>query len=216
MRTKTLILTAALSAAGVATSMAQGAVYSVNAVGYVNTVLKPGYNLISNPLTAANNTIGELFKGLPFGTQVSKFNGTSFDTATYDDIDQVYLPSSAANLTVLPGEGVFVRNNTSTDATVTFVGDVPTGTLNNPLPKGLSIRSSMVPQAGTAADLGLVGAPGDQVNQFDPVSQTYYTSTFDYIDNTWLPALKPLKVGEAIFLLKQNAGTWTRTFNVNQ
>ena len=37
MRTKTLLLTAALCAAGIATSKAQ--VYSVNAVGYVNTAL---------------------------------------------------------------------------------------------------------------------------------------------------------------------------------
>ena len=47
MRTKTLLLTAALSAAGIASSMAQ--VYSVNAVGYVNTPLVTGFNLISNP-----------------------------------------------------------------------------------------------------------------------------------------------------------------------
>lgn len=214
MRTKTLILTAALSAAGVATSMAQ--VYSVNAVGYVNTVLKPGYNLISNPLTAQNNTINELFKGLPFGTQVFKFNGTSFTTATYDDIDNAYLPASAGSQTVLPGEGVFVRNGTSSDVTVTFVGDVPQGTLSNPLPAGLSIRSSMVPQAGTATELGFPGQPGDQIFQFDPVTQSYYTSTFDDIDNTFLPPLRPLKVGEAFFLRKNTAGTWTRTFNVNQ
>jgi hypothetical protein len=76
MRTKTLLLTAALSAAGVATSMAQGAVYSVNAVGYVNTPLVAGFNLVSNPLnnTAANgNTIESLFAGVPDGTQVYKF-----------------------------------------------------------------------------------------------------------------------------------------------
>jgi hypothetical protein len=214
MRTKTLILTAALSAAGVATSMAQ--VYSVNAVGYVNTVLKPGYNLISNPLIAQNNSINELFKGLPNGTQVFKFNGTAFTTATYDDIDNAYLPSSAASLTVMPGEGVFVRNPSNTDLTVTFVGDVPQGNLSIDLPAGLSIRSSMVPQAGTAAELGLVGQNGDQVFQYDPVTQSYFTSTFDDIDNAWLPALRPLKVGEAFFLKKQVAGTWTRTFNVNQ
>lgn len=210
MRTKTLILTAALSAAGVATSMAQGAVYSVNAVGYVNTVLKPGFNLISNPLIAANNTIGELFKSLPDDSQVYKFDGTRFTTATKDG---TFIPTTAANLTVMPGEGVFVRNPTAGDVTITFVGDVPQGTLNNPLPQGLSIRSSMVPQAGTAAELGLVGQTNDQVYQFDPATQRYRTSTND--DGDWFPALGTLKVGEAFFLRKAAAGTWTRTFNVN-
>jgi hypothetical protein len=113
----------------------------------------------------------------------------------------------------MPGEGVFVRNPTAADVTVTFVGDVPQGTLNNPLPQGLSIRSSMVPQAGTAAELGLVGQTDDQFYQFDPSTQRYRTSTNDAGD--WLPALNPLKVGEAFFIRKAVAGTWTRTFNVN-
>ena len=82
MRTKTLLLTAALCAAGIATSKAQ--VYSVNAVGYVNTALKPGYNLISNPLDnkAANgNTIANLFASLAPGTQFFVFDGTKYTLA---------------------------------------------------------------------------------------------------------------------------------------
>jgi hypothetical protein len=210
MRTKTLLLTAALSAAGVATSMAQ--VYSVNAVGYVNTALKPGYNLISNPLIAANNTIGNLFKDLPDGTQVYKYDGTRFATATKDE---TYLPTTAANLNVMPGEGVFVKlpASATAGATVTFVGEVPQGTLTIDLPKGLSIRSSIVPQAGTADALGLPAQDGDQFYQFDPATQKYRTSTYD---GGWFPALAPLKVGEAFFLKRVNAGTWTRTFSVNQ
>lgn len=215
MRTKTILLTAALSAAGVATSMAQ--VFSVNAVGYVNKTIPGGkLALISNPLTAADNTIGGLFKGVPAGTQVFKFDGTSFVTATYDDIDNAFLPEAAAKTTVVPGEGVFVRNPTAQPLTITFVGEVPQGALKNPLPKGLSIRSSQVPQAGTAQELGLVGGAGDQVFQFDVTGQSYFTSTFDDIDNAWLPPLKQLAVGEAFFLNKQVAGSWDRTFSVNQ
>jgi len=209
MRTKTLLLTAALSAAGVATSMAQ--VYSVNAVGYVNTVLKPGYNLVANPLDAGagNNTIGNLFKDLPDGSQVYKFSGT-YTTATKDG---EFVPASAAALTVEPGEGVFVRLPGAADVTITFVGEVKQGTLTTTLPQGLSIRSSQVPQAGTAAELGLVGGDGDQFYQHNPVTQQYRTSTFD---GEWLPALQPLKVGEAFFYRAQAARTWTRTFSVNQ
>ena len=47
MRTKALLLTAALGLASVATSMAQ-AVYSVNVVGYINLTMKPGFNLVAN------------------------------------------------------------------------------------------------------------------------------------------------------------------------
>ncbi|MGV3772055.1 MAG: hypothetical protein ACO1QB_04075 [Verrucomicrobiales bacterium] len=229
MRTKTLILTAALSAAGVATSMAQ--VYSVNAVGYVNTTLKPGYNLISNPLIAANNTIGSLFQGVPNLTQVSKFVKTeanptgSFVTGTYSTILGRWNSTDAnfANMTLVPGEGVFVRNPGTTDLTVTFVGEVPQGTLSTPLPQGLSIVSSQVPQSGTATDLGLPVANLDQVHQWDPAANGgaggYRTSTYSTILNGWSGSpLGTLKVGEAFFFNKRSAGagTWTRTFSVNQ
>jgi hypothetical protein len=36
-------------------------------------------------------------------------------------------------------------------ATVTFVGEVPAGSLSNPIPKGFSIKASQVPQAGKAS-----------------------------------------------------------------
>jgi len=215
MRTKALLLTAALSAAGVATSMAQ-AVYSVNAVGYVNTVVKPGFNLISNPLTATDNSIANLFKGSPVDTAVYKYiPGTGFAIAQYDGDVLAFLPASAAALTVVPGEGVFVKNPTATDFTITFVGEVSQGSLSHATPKGLSIQSSEVPQSGTAADLGLVGAADDTVYQYDTTTHGYKISSFDGDTLAWAPALGTLKVGEAFFLKKAAAGTWTRTFSVN-
>jgi hypothetical protein len=195
-------------------------VYSVNAVGYVNTTIPKGNKLalISNPLDAGagNNTIANLFKGAPDGTQVYKYVGTTFVTATFDALDGAFTPADAANTAIVPGEGVFVRNTSSQDLVVTFVGEVPQGKLDNVYPKGLSIRSSMVPQKGTAAALGFVGVDGDQIYQFDTTTQGYNTSTFDGLDNAWSPALKELAVGEAFFLRAANGGTWTRTFSVNQ
>lgn len=221
MRTKTLLLTAVISAAGIATSMAQ--VFSVNAVGYVTkTIPAKGFALISNPLTATDNTIQNLFKGAPDGLQVFKFDGAKFTTATYDSLAGTsggFLPDAAAKLTVVPGEGVFVFNPTTAAVSFTFVGEVPQGTLNNILPKGLSIRSSMVPQAGDVKTLGLVGADGDQVYKYDSAAQKYITSTFDSLAGTngdWTPTVPSLDVGDAFFLNKQAAGTWTRTFSVNQ
>jgi len=222
MRTKTLLLTAALSAAGIATSMAQ--VFSVNAVGYVNKTVPANtvggsgkLALISNPLDAGagNNTIANLFKGVPDGTQVYKYDGAKFITATFDSLENAFLPADAAATVVMPGEGVFVRNTSAQELKITFVGEVPQGQLDNPLPKGLSIRSSIVPQQGTAKELGLPGSDGDQVYQFLPDVQSYFTSTFDGLENDWLPALKPLAVGEAFFLRRGAAGTWSRTFSVN-
>jgi hypothetical protein len=226
MRTKTLLLIAAVGAAGVATSMAQ--VYSVNAVGYVNTVIpKGGFAMISNPLKAATNTVNALFQPVPPGFQVFVYTpGKGFDVGTFDDLEGAFLPATVGNATVLPGQGVFAKNPTTADVTITFVGEVPQGHLVTPLVVGLQIVSSQVPQAGTAADLGLPHTTaggltaGDQVYQFltsDPVAannQKYYVSTFDDLEDNYLPALKSLAVGEAVFVKVAKANSWTRDFTV--
>src|SRR6185295_14677723 len=126
MRTKTLLLTAALCAAGIATSKAQ--VYSVNAVGYVNTSLLKGYNLIANPLdnkATDGNKIKNLFASLPGGSQIFKFNGTKFDLAEVDLLSGE-ITGDAKDFTVVPGEGVFVflPPDAPANSTITFVGEV--------------------------------------------------------------------------------------------
>src|SRR5205823_10525287 len=82
MRTKTLILTAVLSAAGLATSFAQNPVYSQNAVGYINVNLSAGYTLIACQLNASpNNSLETLFGTLLVaGDTVYKFNCTGFNS----------------------------------------------------------------------------------------------------------------------------------------
>jgi hypothetical protein len=217
MRTKTLLLTAALSAAGVASSLAQ--VYSVNAVGYVNTTIVPRFNLVSNPLnnTEANgNSIKSLFASLPFGTQIYRFNGTGFDIATKDDLVGDYDPPAVANATVTPGQGVFVLNNGTQNQTVTFVGEVPQGNLTVNIPAGFSIVSSPVPQAGNIqTDLQFNPASGDQLYFWDEPTQKYSIHTWDADFASWDVNPPSLGVGEAIFIRKNAPGTWTRTFNVN-
>jgi hypothetical protein len=227
MRTKTLLLIAAFAAAGAASSMAQ--VFSVNAVGYVNkTIPANGFAMVSNPLKAATNTINALFAGLPPGTQIYYYDTTQkkYSVGTYDDLDNSY-GADAGNIELTPGEGVFVRNPTAQPLTITFVGEVPQGTLNTPMIEGLQIVSSQVPQAGNPTDLNFPNktahglTPGDQVYKFvinDPVpanNQKYLVATFDDLDDNWD---KPLNfdVGEAFFIRLAKPVTWTRQFNVNQ
>jgi hypothetical protein len=214
MRTKTLLLTAALSAAGIATSQAQ-AVYSVNAVGYVNTALVKGYNLISNPLdnkATGGNQIKNLFAGLSPGSQIFLFDPATakYDLASVDDFTGE-ITGPIADRELKPGEGVFV--NAAAAGTVTFVGEVPAGNLSNPIPKGLSIKSSQVPQAGTATALAFPAGDGDQIFVFDEATQKYKTSIYDF--GAW--DVEPsIDVGEAVFVNSATAKNWTRTFNINQ
>jgi len=217
MRTKTLLVIAAVSAAGVATSMAQ--VYSVNAVGYVNKTIPAGqFMMISNPLNAATNTIDALFAGVPNGFQVYKYvTGTGYSIGTYDDLDQSF--GALGKEELKPGQGVFVRNPSTSPVTITFVGEVPQGQLDTPMVAGLQIVSSQVPQAGGTADLNFPDklaegvSAGDQVYKF--VDGKYAISTFDDLDDNWSPTFT-LDVGEAVFVRLAKPVTWTRSFNVNQ
>lgn len=207
MRTKTLLLAAALGAVGAATATAQ--VYSVNAVGYVNTALKPGFNLIANPLDAgADNTVSKLLAGVPDGTVVYTYTpGTGYSVNTLD-LGEWTNP----NATLVPGQGFFVR--TPSAATITFVGEVKQGNLSTPLSAGFNLVSSQVPQAGKiSTDLGLSVADGDIVYKFNADTQGYQIFTFDL--GEWDPSEPTLAVGEGCWVRKGAAGAWNRTFSVN-
>lgn len=78
MRTKTLLLSAAAVAAGVASLKAQSNVYSLNVVGYVNVNLPAGFNMIQNPLDdGAGNIVTNCFDNMSKGLGVSLPPGTS-------------------------------------------------------------------------------------------------------------------------------------------
>jgi hypothetical protein len=216
MRTKTLALLAAVAAAGVTASHAQ--VFSVNAVGYVNkTIPKGGFALLSNPLIATTNTVEALFSGqVPDGFQVFVWDTATkaFKFTSYSP-DFGWDPITVAQTKVMPGQGVFAKNPTAADVKVTFVGEVPQGTLTTTLVPGLQIVSSQVPQTGTATELGYTAAQDDKIYQWSTAKQAYDFAQFDATFG-WDPALKPLDVGDAFFLSKTAGGSWTRTFNVNQ
>jgi len=209
MRTKILAVAAAICAACITTSVAQ-TVYSVNAVGYVNTTLVPGFNLISNPLNAEDNTVVALFSALPNLSKVYKFDA---GTGTYAISTKAPFGWSDKTMTLVPGEGAFVYVPGTENVTVTFVGEVPQGTLTVQLPAGFSIASSIVPQEASLNDIGYPAVLGDKVYTYDN-GYTTYTRSFG---SNWTPGAPVIKVGEAFFAYKATeAAEWTREFSVNQ
>lgn len=225
MRTKALLLAAAFAAAAVSTSVAQ--VYSVNAVGYVNVSIPPGFSMVSNPLNAGagNNTVGKLFVNMagtvPTGFKVFTFNETTglYNTAANYLPGVGFSPAASANVELLPGNGAFVFNPQavgSPSLTLTFVGEVMQGALSLNLPQGFSIKANQVPQAGKPDSFGLPGTPGDKVFRFNKTTQLYFTASTFVAGPGWIPAVQPIEVGEAFFLYRAtSAGTWARTFSVN-
>ena len=212
MRTKTLLLTAALGAISAAAVMAQ-TVYSVNAVGYVNVTVPAGqFALLSNPLNTGTNTLASVLPDAPNGTAVFKFNGTGYDKATKNFGTWV----GASTMTLNPGEGFFVKNGTATDIKLTFVGEVVQGTavtLN--IPNGFSLLGSPIPQEGKLkTDLQLPIKNGQAVFLF---SNSGYTKS-SYSFGTWVGGEPTLKVAEGFWFNAGAAGgtNWVRNFTVNQ
>jgi len=220
MRTKALLLTAAIGAAGIATSMAQ--VYSVNAVGYVNVTVpvigNPSYAILANPLNGTNNNIKTILPSVPVGAQVLKFNpalGFS-DPETYFGAAIGWDPGT---MDLNPGEGFFVALDAGagSTATFTFVGEVPVGSLTNSVKSGYNLLSSQVPQTGAVQSvLGLNASAGDQILLWLAAEQRYSDPyTFFGAALGWDPAEPVIEVGTGFFILTGTDYNWTRTFTVN-
>jgi hypothetical protein len=201
MRTKTLLLTAALSAAGLAMTQAQS-VFSVNIVGYVNVDVPAGFSMIANQLDNGNgNMLNDLIPSADIGTTIYKFDATTgFSPSTF-------ISDWQPNLSLAPGEGAFINVGTAT--TLTFVGEVKTGTSTVSIPSGFSIKSSVLPISEKLEDSGFPASIGDTVYFFR--NGGYVASTFI---SDFQPEAKPA-VGESFFVNKGTAADWTRTFTVN-
>lgn len=223
MKTKALLLAAAVMAVGAGTSMAQ--VYSANAVGYVNLSLPAGFSIIANPLNNTNNSLSTILAAAPNGTVVYRFDTT---TMGYVSSTKTSFAGWQPNLVFNPGEGFFIR--LAAPLNLTFVGEVPQGNLSNPLVGGnaFQIRASQVPQSlplgrPTAVNptLGFPANAQDRVWLFLNPPGSY--SSYTFFGNTWVGAAAnngdgpTIPVGTGFFLQKTGAASqsWDRNFSVN-
>jgi len=211
MRTKTLLLSAVLSAAGVASSMAQ--VYSVNAVGYVNVTLTAGLSLICNPLkVTAGNDLNHVLPlaDADVGTTIYTYD-TTFHSTTFLGSAAGWVP----NLTVAPGQGFFI--SLAAGKTLTFVGDVPQGPDSNiSVSNGLSLIASPVPQSLVLDQMAFPADIGDTVYFYRGTPKNYASATYLGPGAGWVPVANATPaVGEGFWSSKGLAGTWTRNFSVN-
>jgi hypothetical protein len=156
-----------------------------------------------NPLNNTDgNTLNNLIPQAEIGTTVYRFSTEAgFEPSTF-------IADWNPNFDMNPGEGVFIQVGSET--TLTFVGEVMQGTLENNMPAGLSIKGSMVPAEESLDDVGFPAELGDTVFLF---------RDGDYVPSTYIASFNPPavpKVGEAFWVQRANEATWTREFNVNQ
>lgn len=151
-------------------------------VGYYNTMMQPGVNLVANQLNTADNSINSvLTPNYPLldGATFTKWNGSSFLTPSiYDATTDSWSINYSLNL----GEGGYLT--TPTLFTNTFVGEVvlypPIG-LTPWTPNyaaGLHLISAPIPMASSldlmfAPAVGRAPVDGEGVAILDPMTQTY-------------------------------------------
>jgi hypothetical protein len=240
MRTKTLLLSAAVLAAGVASTMAAN-VYSVNVVGYINVTVQPGYNLIANQLDVDGvDAVGTVLNaGTPSsqeGANILKFSngGFSLDTYANNTGDVGFIGWYDGNLgspsttTISPGVGFFYFNPASSNVTLTLTGTVLQGTNSVALPVGYALISTVAPQAitlDTTATNNFPAGEGDVFLAFTggafSQNDTYAATTADvgfigwYDSNTGNPASPTPAVGQGFFYFNGgSAKAWSRNFQV--
>jgi hypothetical protein len=214
MRTKSLCLAAAVLAGGVLAASAQGNVYSLNIVGYVNKIAPVAnqFALWSNPLdTGAGNTITNLFPTALNGTQIRTWNGAAYVSA------QKSFGNWNTNLVLAPGTGFFVRFAPAAGVvTNTFAGNVlmdqPAagggGTNNTSITTTFQLLGSKLPVGGnlTATGVGTINlgaalANGSQVRAWNGTAFVSAQKSF----GNWNTNL-PLAVADGYFV-RVNAGT---------
>jgi hypothetical protein len=187
-----------------------GDMVSKNLIGYASVTAPPGFSMIANPFSAPSNTIAALFPDMADGTTLCKFD-TGLFRLTNNSVKNGQW--SNQNEKLVPGEGAIFFNPTTDFKTLNFVGEVSQGRLLNPIPAGLSIRSSLVPQPGRLnSDLGFPIAEGDVVHIFDRDQQKYVLYPFS--PSAWERNPPVVGVGESFWIGKTQPGNWVRNFGV--
>jgi hypothetical protein len=223
MRTKSLFAAAAILATGLASSMAQSNVYSLNVVGYVNKAFSAGasaYYLVSNPLNGTNNSLSTIIPNPPVGTFVAYWDTAAQDfdpsSPTYFGGVTGWSPSG----TVPPGKAFFI--SPTANFTNTFVGEVLQGSVTNPVPiaggSAYVAVGSAIPIGGYMTNLlsGYNVAVGDFVAFWDVPSQDLSPTSPTFFGGItgWSPDYNAA-VGEGFFLVRGGgATTWVRNFTV--
>ncbi len=123
-------------------------VFTANIVGYVNVPLTANrYHLVSNPLSASTNTLNGAVANQANGSRAWIWNVTNqvFEgPSVYDAALNVW----SINYPIPVGKGFMIH--TPTSGTITFVGEVLTGSRTNSVAgtNKLSLLGSIVPQSG--------------------------------------------------------------------
>jgi hypothetical protein len=170
--------------------------------GFITINLPAGNSMIADPLFNGVSQLSSILPSVPNGTTVSLWGRTNWgDTATFTSGSWNY------DLNLVPGSGALI--NLSTNTSITFVGEVLQGNLNNNIPVGYSVLSSIVPIAGSVTQLGFTClSNGDTLTRLEGTSYVTYTN----IGSSWSPSVPSLNLCEAALVFATNSTSWSNSY----
>jgi hypothetical protein len=225
MRTKTMLLSALLGGLGSVSLMAQSTnVYSLNAVGYINVTVQPGFNIVSCPLIASpDNTINTLLTNGTGQYKKWQFWGYSPSGGYKEEIGTATGWNGGGTSVLAPGQAAWLFNPGSSPSNVTFVGTVPSGSLTNTLThNSFNLVSSVLPTSGdliTNTLMNLTTATKkDQVWMFTAGAGGGYKETIATATgwNAGDPAQANVGGGFWYFNAQATNNNWIESFSVGQ
>jgi len=163
-------------------------VFSVNALGYVDASFVAGSNLIANPLFAGDNTVSNLFRGVPDGT---RFLPWDRGAATFGPTNRYSGASgwTEPGATLVAPDGGFLVLPSATK--ISFVGQ-PWAFIPGPnclsFPVGDSVWS-FIP-VGACGIIGGGSIPNG-LNLFKWIPQSQHYDVYTYLFGTWDPSEPP-------------------------
>lgn len=223
-----MLLSALLGTLGSVSLMAQSTnVYSLNAVGYINVTVQPGYNIVSCPLIASpDNTLNTLLPNTAGQYKKWQFWGYSPSSGYKEEIGQAAAWSASGTSTLNPGQAGWLFNPGTSPSNITFVGTVPSGSLTNTLAtNSFNLVSSILPTSGDLLTNPLMNfttaTKKDQVWMFTPGTGTGAGFKDTVLQPSGWSAGDPVQatVGGGFFYFNASTTTpnnWVESFSVGQ
>ena len=173
-------------------------VYSVNALAYADVNLAAGFNLMANPFSASDNSVSNLFHGVPAGSFYLPWNASMGNYSPTNSFTQASGWADPGMKLVTPNGG-FLWVPTATK--LSFVGEVWQGLICAPYSAGLAVLSDLTGCAMVCDNVvgpcpGDISTDGTIVSKWNSQAQSF--DAYQYLDGAgWIPGTPTLAPGES-------------------
>ncbi|MBT5706223.1 MAG: hypothetical protein HOI66_07860 [Verrucomicrobia bacterium] len=175
-------------------------------VGFAPIEIPQGFSLVSNPLATGANRVQDLIGNAPDGFELIKLAGGVWQTNRFSGDPGAW---SVPDMTLTPGEGALASSPSA--FTWNSIGKPVTGMLENFVPAGESIRSSVLPLTGLiSTDLGFPTAEGLSISTVDEAGAFSIAATYE--GGAWQPEEPVLSIGSSVLVTAPTASVWNKDF----